>query len=295
MALGKSGLLRDRSARPAPGPQPSRAGPGLGVYSLHPSGLFLLAGGFTVDERTSRFASSVIGTSTMNVYLVREPERALLIDTGWTVHRREILEALERLVPDTTSLSILHTRLGEYDSVCNTTAIVNSRRIHTLYGNQISGEWTDYDAMLKGRQPASQRLAQEAVISLSESRALEVFLAELRLLPTFWAYDSRTRTMFTSDMFSYVVESPGREPPFVTSSDSVDERVVADHLLEGRYWWLPHVDPRPLQEALLSRFQRFDVHTIAPGYGALIRGPAAVRRHVAILAQVIGRVGGTAR
>ena len=36
------------------------------------------------------------------------------------------------------------------------------------------------------------------------------------LLPTSWIYDARTRTLFTSDLFSYVIRAPTPEGPWVT-------------------------------------------------------------------------------
>ncbi len=267
---------------------------GLCVYSLHGDGLYLLAGRHEVDGRSSRYPPGVSGTTTMNAYVINAQDQALLIDTGLTIHRGGMIEALAQLIPESKPLSILHTRLGEYDSICNTASIVNSRRVDILYGNQRADEWIDYDAELGERRPSSVTLRGDSVISLSCGRSVDVGLATLRLLPTFWAYDGLTQTLFTSDMFTYIVGAQTDDRHPASLAYEITEQAVAQHLLKGRYWWLPHVDPRPLQDAVLSTFSRFSVNTIAPGYGGLIHGAVAVRRQVDLLVHTLGQIGGTA-
>ena len=268
----------------------------LTTHGMHAAaGAYVLAGTHPVDDRTSRFPDASGDYATTNAYLLVEPDGALLVDTGLTVHRAGVLQQLRELVPGSARLSILHTRLGEYESICNTVAIVNAFDVEALYGNQIAEQWIDFEAeLVPSRRPASHRLASGQELTVAPGRVVDVLLPRLRLLPTFWVYDRRTRTLFTSDLFSYVTQASPDDPPFVTSEDDTTTGAsVATHMVKGRFWWLPYVDPRPLRSELLGLFARFDVETIAPGYGRVLRGRQVVQRHVELVADAIVTVGGS--
>src|SRR5690606_5934553 len=86
--------------------------------------LYALANGYSLDGRCSWHPSQVRGTAPMNCYLLVEGERALLIDTGLTVHEQAVVEQIESCLPEGCELEILAMRLGEFDSVCNIFPIV---------------------------------------------------------------------------------------------------------------------------------------------------------------------------
>jgi flavorubredoxin len=251
-----------------------------------------------VDERTTRFAAGRAGSATHNTYLLKHRDAALIVDTGLTVHRQGILDGLAARLDERLRLAILHTRLGEYESICNTSAIVNTFHVDAMYGNQISHQWADFEAsMRRDRRPESLRLSaeQELPIGDAPARTLDVFLPDMRVLPTFWAFDRQARVLFTSDFFSYVIQDGEETAPITRSRAGIPETgVIAEHLLQGRYWWLAHVDPAPLCDWLHGVFDRFDVHTIAPAYGAVISGRDVVREHVEAVTRAVHESGGRA-
>jgi len=243
-----------------------------------------------IDARDSRFATSARGYAPTNSYLLVEDDRSLLIDTGLRAHCGRLVEAVTELV-GRSRLAILHTRLGEYESVCNTAALIDAIDVEVLYGNQHAATWIGFHPdERRPAMPRSHRLATEETLAVDEDgqRCLDVFMARLRLLPTFWAFDRLTGTLFTSDMFSYVTRARD-DGPWVIGADDDDTafEAVEQHLLTGRYWWLSHAHTEQLAEALEAVFARYDVSRIAPGYGCVLEGREVVRRHVAMVASVL--------
>ncbi len=119
---------------------------------------------------------------------------------------------------------------------------------------------------------------------------LEIFHATLRLLPTSWLYDARTRTLFTSDLFSGVIR-PGPEGPWVITAadDTTTIEEMARHLLETRYWWLAGARVEPIRAAVAETFARLDVETIAPDYGCVLHGREVVARHAGMLDEILAQ------
>jgi hypothetical protein len=125
-------------------------------------------------------------------------------------------------------------------------------------------------------------------------RLLEVFRPELLLLNTHWVYDAATLTLFTSDTFTYVVRPDADAGWVVTAEDdttTADE--VQEHLLNTRFWWLADAQVDEIRRFVAGVFERYDIETIAPSCGAILRGRDVVERHYTMLDEVIAKVGRT--
>jgi hypothetical protein len=237
----------------------------------------------------------------MNSYLLVEGDDALLIDTGLTIHAQALLRDLDAVLAPGARLSILHTRLGEYNTLCNTPAVVEAHDVRTVYGpHPQAGRWTDFlpgagpgfrpaiDAVAVGVLHAEQVLHVDA----EGRRAVEVFTPALRLLPTHWAYDRATRTLFTSDLFTHVTRPTDAGPWTVTAEDDdVTVEAVRDHMLGTRYWWLAEADTAGIARALTATFARHDIERIAPGYGCVLEGRDVVARHVEMVQTIVATNG----
>ena len=125
-------------------------------------------------------------------------------------------------------------------------------------------------------------------------RSLETFVPPLRLFVWPWAYDADTRTLFTTDMFTWAGRS-GPEGPWVVTAadDDTTEEDVWVSLCHNRYWWLPGARTDAMRRELADVFERREVETIAPGYGCLLHGADVVARHVAMLDGVLARAART--
>jgi hypothetical protein len=115
-----------------------------------------------------------------------------------------------------------------------------------------------------------------------------VFVAVLRLLPTHWAYDEATATLFTSDMFTHVCRPSADSGWVVTpADDDTTIEAVREHMVGSRYWWLPEAETEEIKAGLAEVFVRHQVERIAPGYGCILDGAEVVERHLAMVQEVL--------
>jgi flavorubredoxin len=123
-------------------------------------------------------------------------------------------------------------------------------------------------------------------IQLGKSgRSIDVMQAPLRLIATRWLYDRATRTLFSSDMFTHVWRDSETGPWIVTDADNdpTSLRNVRSFMLNTRYWWLEGAPTDSIRRGIGNVFDKYDIETIAPGYGCILRGRNVVARHYQML------------
>ncbi|MGH2849001.1 MAG: hypothetical protein ACRDLP_00110 [Solirubrobacteraceae bacterium] len=246
------------------------------------------------------------GFAPLNTYVCREDDHSLIIDTGISLHTDELLDQLGSLLPPSPPPAVLHTRIGEYTTISNTAPIAERFGISTIHSEQRdSPRWVDFRPG-HGRDVDRFAALQAATISLftvpdtirvdpGGSRSLDIFHATLRLLPTSWLYDRRTRTLFTSDVFTHVMRAEPVGPWVVTAGlDDTSVEQVRRHLLATRYWWLAGAKLEAIRASIDDTFDRYEVETIAPDFGCVLHGRDVVRRHVAMLDAVLAEAQGMA-
>src|SRR5262245_49714947 len=89
------------------------------IEELAKDKLFALQNGMLLDGRVSSYPASVRGHSVSNCYLLRQPDAAWLIDTGFGGHEQALRSQIESLIPRTLPLSLLPLRLNEFMSIQN--------------------------------------------------------------------------------------------------------------------------------------------------------------------------------
>jgi flavorubredoxin len=109
----------------------------------------------------------------------------------------------------------------------------------------------------------------------------------LRILPTYWLYDAATRTLFTSDAFGYCFVSAPDGSRLTTEDDPLPSVDDVRTFTQAKHWWLPGAKVAPVVADLEARFERFDVHRIAPGHGQVIEGQDAVRAHCRLIVEAL--------
>jgi len=272
----------------------------LGIVALAPGQLYLLPHPFELDGRVSSHPLDARGFAPLNCYLVREPDHALLIDTGFSAHEELLCAQLAALVSPAEPLSVWALRIGEYASICNVRPVVERFSVDVLYGSQgTPPEWVDFrpEHVPYGSPVAvgtlgriEHRLARQgdAIAVGAGGRALLTLVAPLRLLPTNWVYDERTRTLFTADAFHYAWRSTAAGPWLVTDEDDpITPEGVMDFLLGSRFWWLAGARTEPIRRAIAEIFDSYPVETIAPSYGCVLHGTRTVERHYRMLDQLL--------
>jgi hypothetical protein len=289
-------------------------------YGRHPSGdefndpeivtlvdgkLYHLPNVYELDGRVTTHPAELRGFATQNCYLLVEGDHALLIDTGFSVHERRLIERLSRLLTPNMRLSILLIRIGEFYGICNVRPLVEAFDVDCVYGKNAY----DNPALAEDFRPeySPWRTAPgdgwigdvrghvlfgttSLTVGANPERELIAFPPPLRLLPTHWIYDPATKAMFTSDAFTHTWRTDAAGPWTVTDPadrPSVDE--TRDFMVGSRFWWLPGAATAPIAKAITDIFERYEVEIVAPGYGCVLHGAAVVDAHRRLIQDVLER------
>jgi hypothetical protein len=272
------------------------------VIALAPGSLYALCNAYELDGRVSTHPLASRGFAPLNCFLAVDGDHALLLDTGYSVHEQELLAQIASVLPPDSRLSVWALRIGEYASICNVRPVVERFDVDVLYGSQgVPTEWVDFrpERVPYGSPIAAGALAEieyrlarqgDEIPVGAGGRNLLALVAPLRLLPTNWVYDERTRTLFTADAFTYASRPTAAGPWVITDEDDpTTEDGVMEFLLGSRFWWLAGARTDPMREAITEVFETYPIATIAPSFGCLISGERAVRRHYELLDRVLER------
>jgi hypothetical protein len=262
-----------------------------GIAALGDGRLYALQNPFPLDGRVSMYPASARGFAVANSYLLTEPDAAMLIDTGFGKDEAVIRGQIEELVAPGVPLSLFPLRLNEFMSINNVESFAAHFNVKTCYTSNIDAAlWFDFGAQADGRDVLKSMnvtaVTRADTIALGGARrAIDVMQAPLRLIATRWLYDRATRTLFASDMFTHVWRDSATGPWIVSEADN-DPTSLADvrsFMLNTRYWWLEGAPTDTIRRGIAKVFETYDVETIAPGYGCILRGRAVVERHYRML------------
>jgi flavorubredoxin len=258
--------------------------------------LYALQNTIRLDGRVSSYPASARGYSVSNCYLLKQPDAAWLIDTGFGGDEASLRAQIESLIPRTLPLSLLPLRLNEFMSIQNIdpfTLYFNVKECFT--GNPDAAFWFDFGAGSDSGQNTLDRLnittiSREETIPIGgQGRPVVVYQAPIRLIATRWIYDAATKTLFTSDMWTHTWGETPDGPWIIQDGD--DDPTDFDHvrsfLLNTRYWWLEGVDTAKLRKGIDKILSKHDIETIAPGYGCILRGKKTVAKHMHLVDDVL--------
>jgi hypothetical protein len=258
--------------------------------------LYALQNTMPLDGRVSSYPASARGYSVTNCYLLKQPDAAWLIDTGFGGDEASLRAQIEALIPRTLPLSLLPLRLNEFMSIQNIdpfTLYFNVKECFT--GNPDAAFWFDFGADSDSGQNTLDRLnittiSREETIPIgAQGRPVVVYQAPIRLIATRWIYDAVTKTLFTSDMWTHTWRERPEGPWIIQDGD--DDPTDFDHvrsfLLNTRYWWLEGVDTAKLRKGIDQILSKHDIETIAPGYGCILRGKKTVAQHMQLVDDVL--------
>jgi flavorubredoxin len=262
-----------------------------GIASLADDQLYALQNPFALDGRVSAYPASARGFSVANSYLLTQPDAAMLIDTGFGKDEPVIRSQIESLIAPRLPLSMFPLRLNEFMSINNVESFAGHFNVETCYTSNIDAAlWFDFGAKAEGRDILSSMkvtaVTRADTIQLGkQDRAIDVMQAPIRLIATRWLYDRATKTLFSSDMFTHVWRDTETGPWIVneTDNDSTSPREVRSFMLNTRYWWLEGAPTDSIRRGIGNVFDKYDIETIAPGYGCILRGRGVVARHYRML------------
>jgi flavorubredoxin len=261
-----------------------------GIAALAEGKLYALQNPFPLDGRVSCYAASARGFSVANSYLLTQPDTALLIDTGFGKDEAAIRGQIESLIDRGTPLSMFPLRLNEFMSINNIETFADHFNVETCYTSNIDAAlWFDFGAKAEGRDILASMnvtaVTRADIIKLGKmGREIDVMQAPIRLIATRWLYDRATKTLFSSDMFTGVWRDNASGPWIVTdNTDTTTLRDMRSFMLNTRYWWLEGAPTDSIRRGIGEVFEKYDIETIAPGYGCILRGRNVVARHYRML------------
>jgi hypothetical protein len=256
--------------------------------------LYALQNVLELDGRVSAYPANARGYSVSNCYLIKEGNRALLLDSGLSAHEASIIAQIRALITPATRLSVFPLRINEYMSVCNVEAIAQNFNVEQCYsGNPDAALWVDFGRRSDANdgRPYSLKttlVSRAETLRVGDDRLIDVFQAPIRLTNTRWMFDQDTRTLFTSDSFSHEW-SDDPDGPWSIAAEQCN--TTADHirsfLLNTRYWWMEGGKTTELRRKLAAVFDKYPIETIAPGYGRVLRGRALVERQYKLFDEVL--------
>lgn len=258
---------------------------------------FALHNVMPLDGRVSAYPKSARGFAPSNCYLLYENGGAILLDTGFNGHRRSLFEQIGSIITSDTPLSIFPLRLNEFMSVGNGGALAKEFNVVECFSRREDMDfWLDFEATEYGPKSEADKLFPTTILGNelqchvggNTNRPIIGINAPIRLITTMWIYDEATRTLFSSDMFSHVWQDNPEGPWLMEDDDRVTTSAfVRSFLLNTRYWWLEGVETGPMRKGIADVFNRCDIETLAPGYGAILRGRELVERQFSVLDDVL--------
>ena len=90
-------------------------------------------------------------------------------------------------------------------------------------------------------------------------------------------------------MFGWVRRDTADGPWTAGAEDTTSVDDVWEAMCANQYWWLPGARTGEMRADLAALFDRYEVETVAPGYGCVLVGRAVVERHVRMLDEVLER------
>jgi hypothetical protein len=277
-------------------PRDARETPGTagGIAALAEGKLYALQHPYALDGRVSSYPASARGFSVANSYLLTQSDAAMLIDTGFGKDEPAIRGEIEQLIAPALPLSLFPLRLNEFMSINNVETFAGHFNVEQCYtSNPDAALWFDFGAKANGRSildsmPVTAVTRADTIRLGKQDRQIDVMQAPIRLIATRWLYDRATRTLFSSDLFTHVWRARADGPWIVTEDDdTTTERELRSFMLNTRYWWLEGAPTGSIRRGIADVFDKYDVETIAPGYGCVLRGRKVVARHVRMLDEIL--------
>ncbi len=265
-----------------------------GIAALAEGKLYALQHPYALDGRVSSYPASARGYSVANSYLLTQSDAAMLIDTGFGKDEPVIRAQIESLIAPGLPLSLFPLRLNEFMSINNVETFAGHFNVEQCYTSNVDAAlWFDFGAKANGRSILESMqvtaVTRADTIELGKKgRPIDVMQAPIRLIATRWLYDRATRTLFSSDMFTHVWRDRADGPWIVTDDDdTTTARELRSFMLNTRYWWLEGAPTDSIRRGIGNVFDKYDVETIAPGYGCILRGRKVVARHYQMLDEIL--------
>ena len=265
-----------------------------GSAEIIPGKLYVVGGTVELDGRVSWAPSHLKGFQPANCYVLVGGDAALIVDPGLACHEHLVIRQLKTLLPETPELIIFLTR-SELDCIGNLGGIASAFTIRQMYAGGSANPFDAFDnaniidAGVRAAHVRLVRLPPGYTFAISESRTFKILTPEIRLLATYWGYDSGTKTLFTSDSFTHGTMKHMNSSRIIDadSDDELSDDALRDHLY-SKFGWLEHAASRErIRRSLRTIFEEQEIEVIAPTHGCVLLGRFTVERHYEAMMRVL--------
>jgi flavorubredoxin len=255
-----------------------------------PGALTRLGGLTPLDESSGWVPAGTRGAEPVNVYLLREGQAGLLIDSGPRALTSLLLTQLEECwTGSDRNVVLLRNELEAIGGLGPLLARYPDMKLIYPGGGGIL-DWIDYRQRIGGEEhdlrfEATLVLGHPDAIELGPDRRIRYVPPAISNLTITWLYDEATRALFSTDAFA-LLHVPAGTADAGTATLICDELPVsvtpdyiAAHLAE-RFFWLRKAEVAPAQQSIRAFFEQYPVSVLCPSRGAVIRGSGAVAQLV---------------
>jgi flavorubredoxin len=209
-----------------------------------------------------------------SVYLVAGERHSALLDAGINQHIPIVMEQTQALIkehglPDLGYAFLTHTEMPHAGAI---------GYILDRYPNAIAvGDTCDLHLVLPEFRDRLRLSDPGQTIDLGGRELIVVEGVFRDFLYTRWAFDTKTRTLFSGDGFSFTHDHDAAHcGKFTEDADGLDIPAEMSLFARAAFNWTLHVDIEPLIDRLEELvFDELDVAMIAPTHGLPIRDPRA--------------------
>lgn len=259
--------------------------------------LYLLGGVVEIDDRISWRNSQDRGLfEPFNVYLLKEGDDVLLVEGGVAINELAVSSQIASVLGDEAVIKRLAVTRNEPDCISNIPSLARHWRLQTVHTPGVMNPLDFFDDVSSELQMLSFGVEQVpmragGMIRLGQTRRLDALQTPLRILSTIWYYDTGTKALFTSDVFSDEASRDGLVKVVDRALGIEDvSRQMRDHLAV-KFDWLRGGRIEPLIAGLESILNQNEIDILAPSRGCVIQGREAVDERIAALLRALRQLG----
>lgn len=271
--------------------RPDDATSSVSVLELVPDSLYAVGWNEPTDDRISFVRPEAGRWLPFQCYVLKDADRALIIDTGVAAHRTQIGTGLDALLAGTTKRDVLLTRYN-FDTLSNLPWLTRACGIDKLYparaaalplaaAHIIGFMDTFEEATIKAQLRAGSGLTPTAIPTDHGIRvgdlAVEIVRPAVRIQATNWAYESSTKTLFCSDAWGFATAAREGGPSLIRSNDEQIDRMRIDRYFRDRFDWLSNADTTEPITAIETFLEQHRVDRLCPSMGCIVEGNDAVK------------------
>lgn len=248
-------------------------------------GVFAVSGYLPTSRPATWMMPGLDGLLAVSCYVLRDGDRAMVIDTGLALHRDEIRQGIASLLEDARIRELIMTR-REPDAIINLPFLTKEFTLDAVYCGGVLNPLDFFERVdQKSLESHISAIAHASVewatpgSALNVGRlSLEVQRTKIVVLPKNHLYERRTATLFGSDTWGFLSQPHSAALDIVTCWDERLSRHNIAAYLRHKFDWLCGIDTSPIEEDLAHLQQSCEIRRICSTYGGVIEGAPLVAR-----------------